>query len=505
MGCAVLSIASLPAQEVGGENILRHDEPPGGTYENAAAFGADVGFAAWVDTRNEELTEEDIYVQKVTSEGTPVWTENGLLLCDDPAEQFEPAITSDGMGGAVVAWRDHRAGSRGIHAQRISADGNVQWTANGQRVGGSDWLTQYTPNVHLAPDDTFLLTYGEDRSPSFDLEYWLVAQNIDGSGQRLWGENGISVMEGVRSMRSIPDGGGGLVGIGRIRGAEPTGFRIQRVLADQSIAWTEPVDISATLPVTPQFGYASDGQGGMVLAFIESTVVRAVRVTAEGERPWGDAGILIAETSVTTAEAPDVVPDGTGGAFISWIVSSPRDIHVQHVAADGSFLWPEEGAVVLYDAGGAERDMEMVSDGEGGLFFAWETSRGLHVHHVDSSGMIDWVSNGLRWTPGFDPRIGVGDLGLIVIYDNFTGLSARIVELPGSIRLRIIDLDLLSNQISFTLDGGMPETDYDILRGTRLGDSVWEHIGTLKPGGVRTETSQPMPSAFYIAREPAVD
>jgi hypothetical protein len=71
--------------------------------------------------------------------------------------------------------------------------------------------------------------------------------------------------------------------------------------------------------------------------------------------------------------------------------------------------------------------------------------------------------------------------------------------------LRIIDLDLLSNQISFTLDGGMPETDYDILRGTRLGDSVWEHIGTLKPGGVRTETSQPMPSAFYIAREPAVD
>ncbi len=43
-----------------------------------------------------------------------------------------PTIVSDGAGGAIVTWKDHRSGtSYDIYAQRISAGGTVQWTANG--------------------------------------------------------------------------------------------------------------------------------------------------------------------------------------------------------------------------------------------------------------------------------------------------------------------------------------------------------------------------------------
>ena len=54
------------AQEFGEESILRYDEPPGGTYEETAGFGTDAGFVAWVDSSNDDLTDDDVYVQKVT-------------------------------------------------------------------------------------------------------------------------------------------------------------------------------------------------------------------------------------------------------------------------------------------------------------------------------------------------------------------------------------------------------------------------------------------------------
>src|SRR6266851_9755437 len=56
---------------------------------------------------------------------------DGVPLCTATNDQDSPTIVSDGYGGTIVTWRDHRGGSYDIYAQRVSADGVALWTADG--------------------------------------------------------------------------------------------------------------------------------------------------------------------------------------------------------------------------------------------------------------------------------------------------------------------------------------------------------------------------------------
>src|SRR5205085_764259 len=78
----------------------------------------------------------DVYAQHVSASGTPLWTADGVLLCNLPGEQLYPAICGDGAGGAIIAWWDARGGDRDVYAQRLNSAGVPQWTANGVLVAG---------------------------------------------------------------------------------------------------------------------------------------------------------------------------------------------------------------------------------------------------------------------------------------------------------------------------------------------------------------------------------
>ncbi|MBK7367644.1 MAG: hypothetical protein IPJ04_06935 [Candidatus Eisenbacteria bacterium] len=52
-------------------------------------------------------------------------------LCTAANAQIEPVSVPDGSGGAIVLWSDLRAGNYDLYAQRVSAAGVPQWTANG--------------------------------------------------------------------------------------------------------------------------------------------------------------------------------------------------------------------------------------------------------------------------------------------------------------------------------------------------------------------------------------
>jgi hypothetical protein len=86
--------------------------------------GAGGAVVAWDDGRN---GNRDIYAQWADSSGTPRWTENGVPVCVRADEQAYPLLTSDGAGGAIIIWRDDRNGDHDVYAQRIDATGAVQW------------------------------------------------------------------------------------------------------------------------------------------------------------------------------------------------------------------------------------------------------------------------------------------------------------------------------------------------------------------------------------------
>ena len=81
--------------------------------------------------------EDSISAQRVDSEGNILWQRGGVQAFVGPAE--EPQVTSDGSGGAIIAYRrmipseEHKHGysDSDIYAQRIDAKGNILWGPDG--------------------------------------------------------------------------------------------------------------------------------------------------------------------------------------------------------------------------------------------------------------------------------------------------------------------------------------------------------------------------------------
>ena len=100
--------------------------------ERLISGGAGGGIiAVWEDTR---LVNADIYAQKYDSSGVPQWGADGVLVCNATSGQNLPIACVDGTGGAIIGWIDSRSGNMDIYAQRISSAGSPLWAPNGVTV-----------------------------------------------------------------------------------------------------------------------------------------------------------------------------------------------------------------------------------------------------------------------------------------------------------------------------------------------------------------------------------
>jgi len=54
-------------------------------------------------------TQRDIFAQRLDGDGIALWTVNGVAVCAASGEQLDPAIASDGAGGAIIVWEDNRS------------------------------------------------------------------------------------------------------------------------------------------------------------------------------------------------------------------------------------------------------------------------------------------------------------------------------------------------------------------------------------------------------------
>ncbi len=95
------------------------------TYPVIVSDGVGGAIISWLDSRNQAVSGQDVYVQRIDRLGTCLWRENGDSLCTAVEDQFNLAVTTDGEGGAIVVWQDNRNSNWDIYAQRITIDGDV--------------------------------------------------------------------------------------------------------------------------------------------------------------------------------------------------------------------------------------------------------------------------------------------------------------------------------------------------------------------------------------------
>lgn len=295
---------------------------------------------AWFDYRLAGIA--DIYVQSLhPTFGAPQWLADGVQLCGAAGNQLHPRLTSDGTGGAIVAWEDRRGGPDDIYARKITSAGAVQWTADGVVVCNAA-AEQYDPQIVGDGAAGAIIAWYDWRGGPPDI----YMQRIDSGGVPLWTGNGEPICTASFAQDSpslVQDAGGGA-----------------------TVVW-------------------QDRRNGA------NADVYAQHVNNLGVAYYPANGIAVC-TAGGNQLTPRITRDPASAGIVTWFDfrSGNADVYAQRIDyVNGSSLWTPEGVVLCTESHAQELPVA-VSDGGTGAIVAWRDLRegnyyDVYAEHVNGT------------------------------------------------------------------------------------------------------------------------
>ena len=411
----------LYAQHVLASGIVDPAWPANGLAICTAAFdqasptivadGAGGAIVAWYDSRSG--SGGDIYAQRVLATGAVdlAWPVNGRALCTAGDNQLYPAIASDGAGGAIVAWSDLRTSiDTDVYAQHVLSTGVVDaaWPANGRALCTASAYQNF-PIIVADGAGGAIVAWSDSRNgsgPDIYAQHVLSTGAVDAS----WTFNGTAVCVQPNDQLGVvivADGtGGAIVAWHDLRNGTDNDIYAQRV---RSVGGVDPgwpangrkICGAANYQWTPAI--ATDGAGGAIVAWSDirgglnyDVYAQHVLPTGTVDAAWPADGRALCTAANNQSEI-SIVPDGAGGAIVSW--SDPRegsgtfDIYAQHVLSSGAVdpVWPANGRA-LSTAADDQNVPISASDGAGGAIVLWEDTRAgnidLYAQRIARFGLL---------------------------------------------------------------------------------------------------------------------
>jgi hypothetical protein len=157
----------------------------GSIFQTITTDDAGGVIAVWRDGR---AVDPGVYAQRVRNVGVRAWPADVPMTVLPAGGGHAPRIVPDGLGGAVTSWTDYRNSEFDIYAQRVDSTGTVQWPTNGVVVVDTTG-TQAFHAVTPEGSGGAIVVWRDERGADFDV----YAQQLDPSGARQWGTQGIPV------------------------------------------------------------------------------------------------------------------------------------------------------------------------------------------------------------------------------------------------------------------------------------------------------------------------
>ncbi|MFX0148172.1 MAG: hypothetical protein ACFE8E_10560 [Candidatus Hodarchaeota archaeon] len=320
--------------------------------------------------------DNNIYAQCLGPDGNSRWP-NLVDVCTSSGAQIFPQLTSDGMGGAIIAWRDYRSGTYyGIYYQRISSSGDVLWTTDGVMLSSSST----DENLQIASDGKggAIITWQQSNN--------IRAQRINSNGGILWGVGGRLIASGNSNEMNpqiIPDNkGGAIITWHDDRGGSGYDIYAQRVGSDGIVQWTvdgELISSGALDQTHPQI--VPDEVGGAIITWQDFRSgtdwdIYAQKVNSAGDLQWDINGVVISEEN-NDQSSVQLVSDAAGGAILTWHdfrSGTDWDIYSQRITLSGINKW-KEGGVAISSFNHDQKNPQIAKDGTGGAIIVWEDFR----------------------------------------------------------------------------------------------------------------------------------
>ena len=346
----------------------------------------------WEDNR---AGNYDIYAQKIDSSGIVLWGSNGIVVSNRISNQKNPKIISDNMGGAIIVWEDSANFYFDIYAQRISANGLPLWTANGVPICLAA-NQQQNPTIDVDGLGGGIITWQDKR---LNVDYDIYAQQINALGAVGWATNGIVVCNAVNvqsNPKIEPDGSNGAI-IGWVdkRNAFDYNVYSQRISSSGIALWAaNGLLICGAANNQSALEIKYNGSSGIVYSWKDDRIsfnqIYAQQVDLNGNTQLNADGIQL--SSGLKSINPNNIQDGLGGVIIAWQDSTALgwDIKTQKLNSAGIVQWLAGGATVT-DAQYDQKSVTQVSDGFGGAIYAWEDKRNandfeIYAHHLYANG-----------------------------------------------------------------------------------------------------------------------
>jgi hypothetical protein len=360
-------------------------------YPVICSDGKGGAIICWYDSRTPGT--QDIYAQRIDKNGIVKWTQNGKAISSTIEYQYLPELVEDGNGGAFILWKEMQAGNQtnDLYAQRIDSNGNTQWNAAGVLICNA-------PDVQLNYDliadgnGGAIFTWQDDRQGYGNSDIY--AQRVNAAGVTQWGNNG-KVICNLSGNQQFPhlctDGNGGAFITWQDKRTD-LNIYAQLVNSAGVIQWTPNGDtICTAFQVQTYPNIVSDNNGGAIIAWTDyrnntDYKVYAQRVNAAGTKQWAYNGILISG-KLSFQEYLEMIPDGAGGAIVAWDDDN-NDITIQRVSASGTPIYTAEGTAVS-TATDDQFFPRMVSDNSGGAIVTWMDYRAgadIYAQHINPAG-----------------------------------------------------------------------------------------------------------------------
>jgi hypothetical protein len=412
------------------------------TTQAMASDGAGGAIVTWHEFRSG--TGYDVFAQRISASGDPLWTPGGVAISTVARDQSSPTIASDGVGGAIVTWIDDRSCcfSSDIFAQRIDASGAVLWTLDGVAICTAA-KAQIAPQI-VADDAGGAIIVWEDGRVS-GLNTGIFAQRINAAGAVQWTANGVALCTAANNQylpKIVSDGAGGAIATWtdlRIGGVSD--IFVQRINASGSVVW--PADgVGLSGPASSEYSpvIAVDGAGGAIVTWQDfrsgTADIYAQRINASGTSQWTSNGVVISADG--WEGNGQIASDGAGGAIVTWSLlimseefpNGDHDLYAQRVDASGAVQWTTGGTAISTGVG-QQSASTMIPDGVGGAIIAWEDSINtsqsnydIRAQRVNALGSVQWIPGGVVVSAADNEQrrptiLSDGGSGAIVAWEDF--------------------------------------------------------------------------------------
>ena len=280
----------------------------------------------------------DIYAQKINSNGVVQWNSNGLAICLTSAISIlGPKIISDQNDGAYVCWSDNRNGLSNfdIYAQRISSNGTPLWSVNGIPICTK---TGAQGTKHIFSDNNGgAILFWEDIQ---ETTYSIYGQRIDSTGNKLWEPDGrllYSTTTAFAQYEFVLDRNKEIF---FLWSTSEGNIYAQKIDNDGNIIWSNSIPICTTQSSVSYLATYQSDVNGIVIGWLDNRNgnynIYSQWISADGVAKWDNNGVAICNE---THEQSDysITSDKFGGAVITWadMRNGNFDVYAQNIDVRG--------------------------------------------------------------------------------------------------------------------------------------------------------------------------